>query len=204
MVSVKFGKDMLELSRRSSASGDLAFHSGSQPVLEAVESEWLDVPVEFVQEEVVVLGMREHRQVAHAEDAQAALEAPRVTVRLRGGRAPEHVAHEFKRVRLLACARERARHWHCSRVVVERSVERLVRRHHTTPIEPVEEQSGARVAHERLHEAAAHDHLRVALQQLQSGLFAEAVRSLPCKPISDDVVRNRVALDHIGAVQSAQ
>ena len=204
MVSVNFGEDMLELSRRSSAPGALALHSGAQPVFQAVESERLNVPVEFVQEEVVVLGLRERRQVAHAEDAQATLEAPRVALRLRGGRAPEHAAHELKRVRLLAGSRERARHRHRSRVVVERRVERLVRRHHTTPIEPVEKQSGARVAHERLHEAATHDDLRVALQQLQSGLFTESVCGLPLEPLSEDVVRNGVALDHIGAVQCAQ
>lgn len=109
MVTIYFGEDVLELSRRLVAHDVLAFDSGPQPVLEAVESERLDVPIEFVQEETVVLGLREHWQVAHAEDAQSALEAPRVAVGLRGGRAPERKAHHLKRVRRASGAHERAR-----------------------------------------------------------------------------------------------
>lgn len=80
----------------------LLLHAPPEPVLEAVESEWLDVPVDLIEEERVLRARRERRQVAHAEDAHFPLEAAARTPRVadRVGAQPEDVPNDGEGERL--------------------------------------------------------------------------------------------------------
>ena len=45
-------------------------NAGPEPLFEAIESERLDVPVDLIENERFWSGLREHWEVAHAEDAR--------------------------------------------------------------------------------------------------------------------------------------